>query len=132
MPRLGQTTVPKSLTAFIWNTYQNQLPGVIVPWDFWDTFNHLWGFWFTRIYKLYLFCWLLPYIALVHIAILMAVLRVVRRARLLGIVELQPFAADGVGGLGFIPPLVSSPVIVTLLLSTIAVAAAMPFTGRST
>src|ERR1051326_379592 len=112
------------LTAFVWNTYQNQLPGIIVPYDFWDSKNYFWGFWVTRVYKLYLFAWFLPYIALIHTGILVVVLRFLRRARITGKVKLLPFHADGVGGLGFVPPLVTNPIIVTLLISSTSVFAA--------
>jgi hypothetical protein len=112
------------LGAFAWNTYQNQLPGVIVPYDFWDSKTYFWGFWVTRIYKLYLFVWFLPYIAIIHTGILIAVLRLVRRARTTGTLKLLPFHADGVGGLGFVPSLVTTPIIVTLLISSTSLFAA--------
>jgi hypothetical protein len=112
------------LTAFVWNTYQNQRPGIVVPFDFWDSTTYPWGFWITRVYKLYLYAWLLPYVSMIHIAILVVTLRLIRRARLAGKLELLPFHSDGLGGLGFIPGLVSTPVIVTLIAGSIPVAAA--------
>jgi hypothetical protein len=112
------------LAAFVWNTYQNQLPGIVVPYDFWDSKNYSWGFWVTRVYKLYLFTWLLPYIALIHIGILVVVLRFVRRNRKAGKLTLLPFHPDGVGGLGFVPTLVTTPVIVTLLICSVSLFAA--------
>jgi hypothetical protein len=112
------------LIAFVWNTYQNQLPGIIVPYDFWDSSNHFFGYWLTRVYKLYLFCWLLPYIALVHAAILIITLRLVRQARLAGRFKLDPFHPDGVGGLGFVPGLITTPIIVAVLMISLPTAAA--------
>ena len=112
------------LTAFVWNTYQNQLPGVIVPYDFWDSKTYVFGFWITRVYKFYLFVWLLPYVALVHIGVLVVALRLIRRARVAGRLQLVLFHPDGVGGLGFIPGLVTTPIIVTLLMGTAPTAAA--------
>lgn len=112
------------LSAFVWNTYQNQQPGIIVPYDFWDSSNHLFGYWLTRVYKLYLFCWLLPYIALVHAAILIITLRLVRQARLAGRFKLDPFHPDGVGGLGFVPGLITTPIIVAVLMISLPTAAA--------
>jgi hypothetical protein len=112
------------LTAFVWNTYQNQLPGIIVPYDFWDSKNFPCGFWITRAYKLYLFVWLLPYIALLHIAILTVALRLVRAARLSGKLKLLPFHPDGVGGLGFLPGLVTRPLMVAVIFGTVPTAAA--------
>jgi len=112
------------LAGFAWNSYQNQLPGVLLPYDFWDSSNHPWGYWVTRIYKLYLFVWLLPYIALVHAGVLAAVLTVLRERRLAGTSVLQPFHHDGVGGLGFIPGLVTTPIVTTLLIASVPVGAA--------
>ena len=112
------------LTAFVWNTYQNQLPGIVVPYDFWDSKTYFWGFWITRIYKLYLFAWLLPYIALLHTAILVTALRLVRQARISGKLKLQPFHPDGVGGLGFLPDLVTRPLVVAALLGLLPTAGA--------
>jgi hypothetical protein len=112
------------LFAFVWNTYQNQLPGIIIPYDFWDSKNYFFGFWLTRVYKLYLLVWLLPYIALIHLAVLIVTLRFIRQARISGRLKLIPFHPDGVGGLGFMPALVTTPIIVTLLLGSISTAAA--------
>lgn len=113
------------LTAFVWNTYQNQRPGMVVPYDFWDSKSYFWGFWITRIYKLYLFAWLLPYIALLHTAILVTALQLVRRARVSGKLKLQPFHPDGVGGLGFLPDLVTRPLIVGVFLGLLPTAGAL-------
>jgi hypothetical protein len=113
------------LVAFVWNTYQNQLPGIIVPYDFWDSANHQWGYWITRLYKLYLFVGLLPYIALVHFAVLSAALQVLRERRTRGELRLQPFHPDGTGGFGFVPRLVTTPIAVTLMFAAIPVAGAI-------
>jgi hypothetical protein len=113
------------IAAFVWNTYQNQRPGVLVPFDFWDSATYPWGFWATRFYKLYLFGWLLPYVALVHVGILKAVLRHVHDARLSGSLRLVPFHPDGVGGLGLVPSIVSTPVAISLLAAAVPMAAAL-------
>ena len=112
------------LTAFVWNTYQNQLPGIVVPYDFWDSKNYPCGFWITRIYKFYLFVWLLPYVGFLHIAILTTALRLIRAARISGKLRLLPFHPDGVGGLGFLPELVTRPLVVAGLLGVLPVAGA--------
>lgn len=113
------------LAAFVWNTYQNQRPGIVLPYDFWDSSTFQWGFWATRVYKLYLFAWLLPYIALLHSAILVVTLRAIREARITGELGLDPFHPDGAGGLGFVPPLVTTPIIVALLVAALPMAAAL-------
>jgi hypothetical protein len=112
------------VAAFVWNTYQDELPGIVLPYDFWDSKNFLLGFWLTRVYRLYMLCWLLPYIGMVHIAILTVVLRLIRQARISGKLKLILFHPDGVGGLGFVPGLVTTPIVVTVLVSSISTAAA--------
>ena len=112
------------LIAFVWNTYQNQFPNVVVPFDFWDSAHHSAGFWVTRVYKAYLLLWLLPYIALLHAGVLVTVLLQIRRARMQGWLKLVPFHIDDAGGLGFVPGLVTNPIIVALLLGSVAAAAA--------
>lgn len=112
------------LAAFVWNTFQNQRPGIVLPYDFWDSVNHPYGFWFTRIYKLYLYAWFLPYLAMIHAAVLVVVLRTIRAGRLEDRLRLVPFHPDDAGGLGFVPPLVTTPVISAVLLSSMGVAAA--------
>jgi hypothetical protein len=106
--------------AIVWNTYQNQRPGIAVPYDFWDSKNFVWGFVFTRIYKLYLFGWLLPYLGMIQIAIIVVTLRFVRHARKNGKLKLFPFHPDGVGGLGFVASLISTPVIITVVVGALA------------
>lgn len=112
------------LAAFVWNTYQNTRPGIVIPYDFWDSKNFLVGFWLTRVYRLYMLAWFLPYVGMIHMGILVTVLSVIRRARLSGKLKLIPFHHDGVGGVGFVPNLVTTPIIVTVLVSSMATAAA--------
>jgi hypothetical protein len=106
----------------VWNTYQNQRPGTVVPFDFWDSKNFVYGFVFTRIYKLYLFVWFLPYLGMIQAAILVVTLRFVRRARIAGKLKLFPFHPDGVGGLGLVSSLISMPVIITVVVGSLATA----------
>lgn len=109
-------------TAIAWNTIQNQKPGIVVPYDFWDSKHYLWGFIYTRFYKLYLFGWFLPYIGMIQAGIIIVTLRFVRRARLTGKLRLFPFHPDGVGGLGFVASLISTPVIITIVVGSLATA----------
>lgn len=110
--------------AFVWNSYQNQLPNVIVPFDFWDSINHPWGYWVTRGYKFYLYVWLLPYIGFIHIALLSCLLQIIRKRRIHGYIKLQPFHPDNAGGFGFLPGLITTPIIVTLLICSFPLAGA--------
>lgn len=113
------------LVAFVWNTYQNQRPGIVLPYDFWDSSSFIFGFWTTRILKLYLFCWLLPYLAMLHFGILITGLRLIRRARCAGSLLLMPFHPDGAGGLGFLPNLVTKPLVVGVLIGILPTLAAL-------
>lgn len=110
--------------AFVWNSYQNQLPNVIVSFDFWDSINHPWGYWVTRGYKFYLYVWLLPYIGLIHISMLVSLLRIIRKRRMSDCIKLQPFHPDNAGGFGFLPGLITTPIIVTLLICSFPLAGA--------
>jgi hypothetical protein len=112
------------LTAFVWNTYQNQRPGIALPFDFWDSKTFFYGFWITRLYKLYLFAWLLPYLAMLHIDMLVIGLRLIRVARLNGKFKLLPFHPDRSGGIGFLPDLVTRPLVVAVLLALLPTIAA--------
>jgi hypothetical protein len=112
------------LVAWVWNTYQNQFPGIIVPYDFWDSTTYFWGYAVTRVYKLYIFVVLLPYLAMIHVGILLTTLRLVRRSRLAGELRLLPFHPDGLGGLGFVAGLVSKPIILTLIVGALTTAGA--------
>jgi hypothetical protein len=103
------------LTAFVWNTYQNQRPGIIVPHDFWDSKNFVYGFWITRLYKLYLFGWFLPYLGMLHVGMLVVGLSLIRLARRRGELKLLPFHPDGVAGLGFLPDIVTRPLVIAVL-----------------
>jgi hypothetical protein len=51
-------------------------------------------------------------------------LRLIRTARISGKLKLLPFHPDGVGGLGFLPELVTRPLIVAVLFGTVPTAAA--------
>ena len=104
------------VTAFVLNTIQNQFPHVMVPYDFWDSTTYMIGYVVTRFYKAYLFMVLIPYLALVHTAILVATLRVIRASRSSGALRLVPFHPDRVGGLNFVAGFISKPIILTLLV----------------
>jgi hypothetical protein len=104
------------LVAWGINSIQNQFPHVVVPYDFWDSKTYLLGYIVTRFYKAYLFIVLLPYLALVHTAILASTLRIIRNSRVAGQLRLLPFHPDRSGGLSFVAGLISKPIILTLLV----------------
>jgi hypothetical protein len=111
--------------AWLWNTYQNQFPRIIVPYDFWDSTTFLTGYTVTRFHKFYLFAVLLPYLAMIHIAILWSTLSVVRAAREKGELHLLPFHPDGSGGLAFVAGFISKPITWTLLIGSLTTAGAL-------
>ena len=104
------------VAAWVFNSIQNQFPNVMVPYDFWDSSTYVFGYGVTRIYKGYLLMVLIPYLALVYTAILVAMLGVVREARLSGKLKLLPFHPDKVGGLNVVASLISKPIILTLVV----------------
>lgn len=107
------------LVAWGLNTYQNQFPRIIVPYDFWDSTTFIWCYALTRIYKLYIFVVLLPYLAIIHTGVLVATLQLIRRSRISGKLKLLPFHSDGLGGFGFIAGVVSKPITLTLLIGAL-------------
>jgi len=119
-------TILYSIGVVAWglNSIQNQFPNIIVPYDFWDSTTYIFGYIITRFYKAYLFIMLLPYLALVHTAILVATLRVVRNSRISGKLRLLPFHPDRAGGLGFVAGFISKPIILTLIVGAVTTAGA--------
>lgn len=59
---------------------------------------------------------------MVQAGILIVTLRFVRRARMTGRLRLFPFHPDGVGGLNFVASLISTPVIITIVVGSLATA----------
>lgn len=112
------------IAALVWNSYQNQFPRIIVPYDFWDSTTFILSYITTRVYKIYLFLVLLPYLAMIHTGILVAVLRLIRRSRIAGQLRLFPFHPDGLGGFGFVANLISAPIILTLVVGAFITAGA--------
>jgi hypothetical protein len=91
------------LVAVVWNSYQNQAPLKEVGFDFWDSSLHPWGYWSTRVYKLYIWGLVIP--AITHLLILSVwaisgiILAVAREEQTL---ELDPYHEDGCGGVKFL------------------------------
>ncbi len=103
--------------CFAWNSYQNQAPYKFVGFDFWDSINHPFGYWTTRLYKIYLWLFFLP--ALVHIqfSILMTVNKLLKEVKAGNRLRLKPYHQDGYGGVGRIIKIVINPVIPVLIIS---------------
>ncbi|MCL3781899.1 hypothetical protein EMN47_16055 [Prolixibacteraceae bacterium JC049] len=86
------------LAAFIWNSYQNQLPDKFLGFDFWDSINNPVGYWLSRLYKLYLWCLLIPFCINNQLMLTFNLLKLLRNASKEGKVDLNPFTKNMNGG----------------------------------
>lgn len=134
----GQTPLGRSVAAFVygagfaawvWNTFQNQQPLSVLPFDFWDSASFRYGYLVTRLYKFYVFVLLIPRLVQITAGFVFSILDAIGEAIPVREVALLPFDPDRVGGFGFVPDLVTAPVIPTLLISAIPVAGAMTVHG---
>jgi hypothetical protein len=97
--------------AFVWNCFQNQLPYRFVGIDFWDSMKHPWGYWSTRVYKFYLWLFLIP--ALTHFLILSvwSISSIITAAAREQELELNPYHEDGCGGVKLLVDSLLNPLI---------------------
>lgn len=108
---------------FAWNSFQNQLPYTLVGKDFWDSALHPWGYWSTRLYKFYVWLVVAPLLAHAQVMLVIAMknflLSAVRQRGL----TLEPYHADGCGGVKvFIDSVLSPmiPVVISAVLLTLS------------
>ncbi|NJL71578.1 MAG: hypothetical protein HC888_08155 [Candidatus Competibacteraceae bacterium] len=113
------------ISAFAWNSLQNQAPHRWVGIDFWDSINYPIGFYLTRIYKLYHWVFLIP--ACVHImtSVVMAIRELLHDLSAKQAVKLDPFHADQCGGTSVFVDAVLTPMIFVTLLASMNAAAAV-------
>jgi hypothetical protein len=107
-------------SGFAWNTYQNLLPNIVIPLDFWDSIHFIYGYIGTRIYKFYTHALLAP--SLIHIfsVIIWFNISALRRLMARKEIHLVPFSADRCGGIGFVSDLILTPVMTAALISGLA------------
>jgi hypothetical protein len=134
-----QTPLSKSLMAllvliglacFAWNSVQNQLPRVIVAYDFWDSSAHMWSYVTTRFYKFYIFVVLFPGLAHLFVGVIVALLLPILHAHRERRVVVLPFHQDRCGGFGFVASIILSPVVPALLICGAAALAALIVHGK--
>jgi hypothetical protein len=85
--------------AFAWNSIQNQDPIRFLHFDFWDSAFHPVGYWSTRVYKFYLWLFVIP--AITHLLILSALsvrAIIIAAGRTSGALILDPYHEDECGG----------------------------------
>jgi len=121
---LYHTLVALGIVAWILNTLKNQSPIKSYGFDTWDSWPHLWGYWSTRVYKLYVAMFLAPAIVHAQVAIVISVTRLISNAKRQSGLHLDPYASDEVGGTrGLIDTVLNPMVPVVLTASLMSVAA---------
>lgn len=111
--------------AFVWNSYQNQVPLKEVGFDFWDSSLHPWGYWGTRVYKFYLWLFLIPSISHLLILSVWSISSIITAvAKQEHGLELDPYHEDGCGGVKLLVDSLLNPLIpVAFIAATLAFAA---------
>lgn len=109
------------LACFVWNSFQNQDPYRIVGFDFWDSINHVFGYWVTRVYKFYLWVLFFPSIGHMQISLLLTLNKLLKDAIKEHFFSLKPFHQDECGGVGKIIKIAVDPCIPVLLIAALSV-----------
>lgn len=104
------------LIGFIWNTYQNQMPYRFLGFDFWDSKNHQFCYWITRIYKFYLWVFFFPAIAHLQISILISMRKLLIHLSNNNLLRLEPYHYDQCGGVKQFIDTVLKPMIPILII----------------
>jgi hypothetical protein len=107
-------------SGFAWNTYQNLLPNVVIPLDFWDSIHFTYGYAGTRIYKFYTHALLAPSMIHIFSGIIWFNIIALRRLMTRREIHIVPFSADRCGGVGFVSDLILTPVMTAVLISGLA------------
>ena len=107
-------------SGFAWNTYQNLLPNIVIPLDFWDSINFFYGYTGTRLYKFYTHALLTPTLVHIFSGIMWVYIVALRRMLSRAEIRILPFNVDRCGGFAFASDLILSPVVAALLISGLA------------
>ncbi|MGH1388509.1 hypothetical protein [Kordia sp.] len=105
--------------SFVWNSYQNQSPLRFVGFDFWDSYTYPFGYWATRIYKLYMWCIFFPSIIHLYCLLVIQTLSVLKRSYNLNMLALEPYHYDGNGGVSVFIKNIITPIIPVLLATSL-------------
>ncbi len=119
------------LICFAWNSFQNQDPLKFLGFDFWDSLNHPFGYWVTRIYKLYLWIFFLPAIIHIHISILFVLHKLLKDAEKEKFFVLRPYNQDEHAGVGVIIKIAINPPVPILILGSLSVLGAFIIHGQT-
>lgn len=119
------------IICFAWNSFQNQDPFKFLGFDFWDSFNHPFGYWITRIYKIYLWVFLLPAIIHIHISILFVLHKLLKDAEKEKFFVLRPYNQDEHAGVGVIIKIAINPPVPILILGSLSVLGAFIIHGQT-
>ena len=119
------------IICFAWNSFQNQNPLRFLGFDFWDSFNHPFGYWVTRIYKLYLWVFFLPAIIHIHISILFVLHKLLKDSTKENFFVLRPYNQDEHAGVGVIIKIAITPPIPILILGSLSVLGAFIIHGQT-
>jgi hypothetical protein len=118
------------LICFTWNTIQNQSPIRFLGFDFWDSSNHPYGYWITRVYKLYLWGFLFPTIVHIQMSILFVLKKLLVDAERDKFFVIKPYDLDEYAGAGTIIKIVINPIVPILLLCSLSVLGAFFIHGK--
>ncbi len=118
------------LICFVWNSFQNQAPMKYLGFDFWDSFNHPFGYWLTRVYKFYMWVLFFPAIIHIHFSGLFTLHTLLKDAEREKFFVLKPYNQDEYAGVGIIIKIAINPPIPLLLLGSVSVLAAFFIHGQ--
>ena len=113
------------LVAWVLNTLKNQIPVQSYGFDVWDGWPHYWGYWSTRVYKLYVAALLAPAIVHAQIAIVISITHLVIEGGRTGGIRLDPYDADEAGGTRQLIDMVLNPLVAVVLTASLMSVAAI-------
>lgn len=116
--------------CFVWNSYQNQLPFKFLGCDFWDSIIHTWGYWITRVYKLFLWGVFFPSVIHIQLSILIVLNKLLKNAIAENFFKLNPYHQDDHGGFGKLIKIIINPFIPILVIASVAVLCVLLKHGR--
>jgi hypothetical protein len=122
--------ITTGLLCFIWNSFQNQAPYKFLGFDFWDSALHPFGYWFTRVYKFWLWIFLIPSLMHLQTSVSLALYKIIKDAGKKKSFRLQPYHQDGYGGAGVLVKIVINAYIPICLVSFLALLSVLFVHGK--
>ncbi len=118
------------LSAWAWNTFQNQDPIHFLRFDFWDSIRHPGGYWLTRFYKLYVWVLIGPAVVHAQLCLVHSVKRLFTLATAHRGIILDPYASSGDGGLAPLIETVINPMVPIVVASSLLTMSAFWVHGK--